>query len=356
VHRPESPAGQGDGPSALPAVTPEVAAEAAVWVARMHGPERSAQMERECLAWQGRSATHALAFERCTDTWQAASGVTLRDYAKAADRGRPRNGEAPQPPARMSWVVALVLVVLGGAFVFPWRAGLYETAVGEQRVIVLTDGTRMSLNTQTRVHVDMAAERRSVKVDHGEAYFEVAKDSARPFVVEAAGAEVVAVGTAFLVRSTPVGSAASDALSVTLVEGRVVVRDPFGSAGGLKDPVMLNPGQRIRLSSVGASARASVSPVSLDSPRMDQALAWRRGEVVFDDVALLDALAEMNRYSSRPVVAREAAAVVGLRVSGVFRTGESQKFARALAKLHGLELIESQDRLELVVTADRRPG
>ena len=69
-------------------LTPEIAAEASVWIARLHGPDRSLQMERECLAWQARSAAHRLAFERCTEVWEGVPGVRLADaYATAASRG-----------------------------------------------------------------------------------------------------------------------------------------------------------------------------------------------------------------------------------------------------------------------------
>ena len=81
---PQAPAGRGESRDAHGVVTPEIAAEAAVWIARLHGPDRSSQMERECLAWQARSEAHSVAFERCTDTWQDVASATLRDYATAA--------------------------------------------------------------------------------------------------------------------------------------------------------------------------------------------------------------------------------------------------------------------------------
>jgi transmembrane sensor len=329
-------------------VTPEIAAEAAVWVARLHGPDRSSGMERECVAWQGRSAAHALAFERCTETWQAAAGLTLRAYASESSAGM-RAGRWRQSPARvhLAAAVALVLGVLGGASVFPWRAGLYETGVGEQRVVVLGDGSRMSLNTSTRAHVGMSASLRSVKIEHGEAYFEVAKDVGRPFIVQAGGATVTATGTAFAVRSADEGSSGNDALMVTLVEGQVVVRASAGAVDGKEKAVVLAPGERLRVRAAGmAPGRSAGSP--LDRPRLDQALSWRRGEVVFDDIALLEAVAEMNRYSTRAIVVRDTAAVRSMRVSGVFRTGETRQFANALAELHGLRLVEMPDRFELM--------
>lgn len=354
MREPRAPAEQGSKHVQAPVVTPEIAAEAAVWVARLHGPDRSPGMERECVAWQGTSAAHALAFERCTETWQAAAGLTLRAYASDSPSAGMRAGRWRQSPARMhlAAAVALVLGVLGGVSVFPWSAGLYETGVGEQRAVVLDDGSRMSLNTSTRAQLKMSSSRRSVKIERGEAYFEVAKDADRPFIVEAGGAKVIATGTAFAVRSAPEGSGGAGAMTVTLVEGQVIVHAPEGVAGGKKRAVVLAPGERFRVQTGGAAKGAELSTL-LDRPRVDQALAWRRGEVVFDDVAVVDGVAEMNRYSTRVIVVMDAAAVRGLRVSGVFRTGDSLSFARALAKLYGLQLVETRSRLEIRAALER---
>lgn len=75
--------------------------------------------------------------------------------------------------------------------------------------------------------------------------------------------------------------------------------------------------------------------------------AWKRGEAIFDNTSLLDAVAEMNRYSAVPIVVAGADSLSGLRVSGVFRTGDNLSFARALASLHGLTMRERSDRLEI---------
>ena len=94
-------------------------------------------------------------------------------------------------------------VLIGGAGVFAhlWGDGdLYATKVGEQQLVVLDDGTRMTLNTDTRVRVEIGPDLRSVNVQAGEALFEVAKDPRRPFVVHVADSEVVALGTVFSVR------------------------------------------------------------------------------------------------------------------------------------------------------------
>jgi ferric-dicitrate binding protein FerR (iron transport regulator) len=96
VQQPQAPAGRGESRNAHGVVTPEIAVVAAVWIARLHGPDRSSQMERECLTWRERSEAHRVAFERCTDTWQDVAGVTPRGYATAAATG----AEAQQKGAR----------------------------------------------------------------------------------------------------------------------------------------------------------------------------------------------------------------------------------------------------------------
>ena len=130
-------------PVGPPLVPKDVAAEAAVWITRLHGGHRTPQMEQECRAWQARSAAHRLAFERCTDTWQDVAGLTLAGYATATAAREPGGGSAARSlPWRSSLTVALVLVASVLAL-RPWSAEeAYDTGVGEQRVVVLPDGTR----------------------------------------------------------------------------------------------------------------------------------------------------------------------------------------------------------------------
>jgi len=80
---------------------------------------------------------------------------------------------------------------------------------------------------------------------------------------------------------------------------------------------------------------------------MDQVLAWKRGEASFDNVSLLEAVEEMNRYDRVPIVVT-GAALTERRVSGVFKTGNNASFADAVARLYGLVVRNHGDRLELV--------
>jgi transmembrane sensor len=334
-------------------VTREIAAEAAVWIARLHGPDRSPDMERECLAWQARSAAHRLAFERCTDVWEAIPGVRLADaYASAAAMGSVPGAAAAARSGRwhaLAVACAVCVSAAGGWGWHQWReAGVYATAVGEQRVVVLDDGTRMSLNTDTRARTRLDPALRFVEVQHGEALFEVAKDARRPFVVRVADSEVVAVGTVFTVRVGAEGRQADRGLAVTLIEGRVTVQPATESArDGIapSKPLPMRAGDRVRLVK-RAGNPAEPATEQVDRPSIDQVTAWRRSEAVFDDEALADAVADMNRYSRTPIVLVDAS-LATLRVSGMYRTGDSAGFVRAVAALHGLEARETNGRLEL---------
>lgn len=356
--------GAGGSPGGGALVTREIAAEAAVWIARLHGPGRSRHLERACLAWQARSPAHRLAFERCTDLWMDVAGVDRAAVARAAasapEQGPPLGEHAGRAGQGTVWLlrprtlasaltatVALVAVLV----LQPWRdIDTYGTTLGEQRLVVLGDGTRMSLNTATQVKVELGPTQRRVSVEGGEAFFEVAKDASRPFVVQAAGTEVRATGTAFVVRLLPAAAGAVEALDVTLVEGQVVVREAAPRMTATAPPVVMAAGERLRLSGSQteqgrAASNAAPAQPQRDRPRLDQVLAWKRGEAVFDNTSLPEALAEMNRYSTMPIVADPSLAA--LRISGLYRTGDNAGFARAVAALHGLTVREQPERLVL---------
>jgi transmembrane sensor len=301
-----------------PRVPPDIAAEAAVWVARLHGPGRSKQMERECLAWQARSAAHREAFERCTETWQDVPRVTLASAYETAS-GRAASGGARNPwrNGSLGWAFAFtVMAVVGVVALQQWReAGTYGTGVGEQQLVVLDDGSRVSLNTDTRVRVALGPDRRTV----------------------------------FAVRFSADGSSNDEALAVTLIEGSVSVgpASTWSTAGPAPARrIVMLPGERLRLAKAAAGTSTEASP-RVDRPNVQQAVAWKRNEVVFDDVSVEEAIAEMNRYSRTPVVLLHPSGLTDLRVSGLFRTGDNAGFARAVAALHGLKVHERAGRLEL---------
>lgn len=290
-------------------------AEAAVWLARLQSNTRTEETDRAFHSWLKRDA-HRAAFEKASEIWDILPGAV--NCALPAEPGRPRFRRF----LSLAFVVASagVAAFLIGYF---WTAPLpvYETQVGQQQSVTLEDGTRIALNTNSSVTVNYAAHTREVRLDRGEAMFEVSKDASRPFIVSSEDKQIRALGTRFVVREDP------QRMAVTLLEGSVEVSR---LADDKPIPVaVLVPGERITLVGKGGAM--------LDRPALDVLTAWRGGQVIFDDVMLVDAANEFNRYVTEPWVVMDPA-VAALRISGVFSTRDPGDFAATIADLHGLHV------------------
>ena len=293
-----------------------VRAEAAAWVAQIHGEEQSPEGEARLRAWLGESDEHRRAFERLTRTWEQAGKIRLRASQDAvAIEPRRRSRFVP-------WAAAAAMLVLAlGVAVYRLRVDAMVTEVGQQRVSVLPDGTRVTLNTNTRIEVNYDEHARRVRLIRGEAWFEVAKNATWPFLVSVDGEIVRALGTSFIVRRD-----GTQGISVTLVEGRVSIT-PIDQKAEPGEAQVLAPGQRLVLSEHSTSA--------VDRPDLTRVTAWRHGRVEFDATSLDDAAAEMNRYSKTRIILADAD-LARLSVGGVFRAGDSEEFVRIVTSAFGL--------------------
>lgn len=308
------------------AADPRIEAEAAAWLARLRGPQRSPQAERAFRAWLAADPRHEDVFSRATELWDLVGGA-----GAPLDRA-PQPWLARRPLALAAALAALACLAGGGAVLM--RDPTYHTRIGEQQSVVLSDGTRMTLNTDSRVVVRYSAGLRRVKLDRGEAMFEVAKNPRRPFIVVAAGEQVRALGTVFTVRRDGPG------VAVTLIEGRVSVSEKTGASPRLV--AMLAPGQRLTVRPDAGSA--------VDRPRLEAVTAWRRGQVVFDDTSLLDAAQELNRYGGRRILVGDPS-VGSMRISGIFSASDPDTFAAVASQALGLS-VHADDR-GLVLTRAR---
>jgi transmembrane sensor len=320
-------------------------AEAGVWVARLQGDDRDDALERSLRRWLKAHPLNGRAFELATEVWEDSQNLR-RVVPFAHEIASPRGSRSRRPlVALMATMVAFILI---GAVLYFVRAEGITTGVGEQRLLVLEDGTRVFLNTQTRVVSRYDEHARRVELTSGEAWFEVAKKPDWPFIVTVGDKQVTALGTSFLVRYD------ARRTTVTLVEGKVAVsamenaqsqpsvRQPQAALAGaaMMEPgvVTLAAGQRL---TVAASGTAQI-----DTPAMDKATAWRRGQVILDDTILGDAVIEMNRYGVVKLRVQQAqtAEVV---VNGLFQAGDSASFARAVAQTYGLRAIERDGEIVL---------
>jgi transmembrane sensor len=234
----------------------------------------------------------------------------------------------------------MALLLVAGIILWLVPAADLATEVGEQRLVTLSDGTHVFLNTATRIAVQYDAHIRWVELKSGEALFDVAKKPTWPFVVKAGDRQIRALGTSFVVRRDATQT------TVTLVEGTVsVIEDGSGpairhsraTAPAAHQAFTLTPGQRLTFR--GEQARLEVTS-------LDKAVAWRRGEIIFDDTTLSDAVKELNRYNKTELVVEQPQAQA-VRVTGLFQAGDSLSFAHAVAQSYGLTVEERPDTIVL---------
>jgi transmembrane sensor len=304
-------------------VPPERLAEASVWIAKLHGDERGREIEDGLRRWLQANPENARAFELASEVWEAS------EQLRGVVPFRPLSHVEHRP--RWGLMAAVFAGVLAMAIVgIAWfqNAGVVTTAVGEQRQLVLDDGTRVLLNTDTRIVVKYDKTVRQVELHRGEAFFKVAKRSDWPFLVMAGERQVKALGTCFIVRKEV------EHLAVTLVEGSVLVSAAIPASPDFN----LAVGQRVTFDA-GAVAR-------LDTPSIERMTAWRRGQVILDDTPLQAAAAEMNRYNETKLIVADPDAAA-IPINGSFQAGDSTHFANAVAQAYGLVVVQRGDEIVL---------
>jgi transmembrane sensor len=203
----------------------------------------------------------------------------------------------------------------------------YRTTRGEVRLTPLSDGSTITLNTASVVAVRYTPLTRDVRLIEGEALFDVAKDSSRPFVVSAGGSRVRAVGTSFSVRRVGV-----EPTQVLVQEGIV---DLFGGGPADDVPIRLPANTRgIAFDKPGPSG--SAIKIALDPADVARRLAWRQGKIALEGITLAQAAAEFARYSETRIIIDDPS-VARLTTTGLFSAHDPAGFARAAALTFGLQ-------------------
>jgi transmembrane sensor len=294
--------------------------QAAAWVIRLHAEPSEVDLQKFAL-WQAQGPEHLRAYEQASLAWTAVGEHSASPKLLAMRRGAlDRTGRYARRWHRRSvaaGLAALVVIPLGILYLSSLRAPpeqQFETGRGEQRVIMLADGSRMSLDAMTRIKIVYSHDERRVTLAAGRANFEVARDVARPMNVRAGPRTVTALGTVFTVERE------RHEVVVTLVEGRVAV----SSDNKARALIEMHARQQLRITDGGdVMMREGLDPVL--------ALAWREGKLIFDNEPLAKVVATMNNYVTIPIVAEGRAQE--LRVSGVFKAGDTPAFVEAMESL-----------------------
>lgn len=320
---------------------------AAEWLARQQGGTMSATESDALEQWLQADPQHRQAFVQC----QQLSLMTdfLKDDPDLSD-GLPEIRKSVERRSRvrsrLHWVGAVAAVMLiAVASVFTrnyYVVEYYQTGIGEQRVVHLDDGSTLMLNTDSRVGVRYHRDQRALFLERGEAFFMVAKNPSRPFVVNVQDAQVRALGTAFNVALR------AERVRVAVTQGVVEVQSE-SDLGHPQQLVKMLPGQGVRFSVARPQDNSGVVPINLE-----KITAWQTRRIYFDNDRLEDAIAEYNRYTTRKMVL-VGDALSNQRISGVFNVGDADGLAFALKQGFGAR-IKKNDRRILVLAPRPSPN
>jgi transmembrane sensor len=352
---------------------------AAEWLIRRHSGTWGQSDQAELDLWLGESSLNLVAYLRLELGWEEAgrlravaspdqpdlppfpSQLTLTPFFDPQPPTTPNAQDVPSADAtpsiapsiapskassrRSLFAVAATVILAAGIGTYVAMVPndhRYTTPVGGIRSVPMTDGSKVTLNTDSRIRVDLAERERRVELDKGEAFFEVAKDPIRPFVVTVGSKRVIAVGTQFSVRRD-----ASD-VQVIVTEGEVRIEDTTAArapaANGSSD-VFLTPGAVARASDAGVLVQRKTLP------EVEEQLSWRSGVLMFRNRTLVQAAAEFNRYNAQKLVIDDPG-VASLPIEGNFRATNVAAFAQLLQNGYPVAVTEEGDRI--VLKARRR--
>jgi transmembrane sensor len=288
----------------------DVNATAATWLVRMNAEDWSEDDQKMFDTWLVQSPAHRAAYWRL----KAAYAETSRLQAlRRPQQGRgPRKSAMPFLAATAATLVIAGIVAAATISFAPQSSERYATQVGGSKTLALRDGTRIELNTATEVRVSLTKTQRTVWLDKGEAFFEVAHDAQRPFIVMVAGHRVTDIGTKFLIRHDPAR------LEVAVVEGKV----GFDSS----DPASRAQPLQLAAGDVLVATPHAITVKAKREEDLATELGWRRGMLIFHHTTLGEAAAEFNRYNGHQLVVGDSASA--LTINGVFPKNDVPAFVR----------------------------
>jgi transmembrane sensor len=355
--------------------TTSILEQASHWWELLHSEAASSTDHREFGEWVARSPERVEAYLQTARLVQAiksprlhwpntAAEVLIRQakaspeavlpfstgrVTAAADRGGARHFRS------FAWGAAAVLLIgIGLALFLRQTAQEYRTELGEQRSVLLADGSRVTLNTATTIEVNLRKGRRWVRLVEGEALFEVAHDTGRPFEVRAGNAVIGDVGTQFNVDMSKDGTA------VTVVEGQVAVNSAAagGSAGGSAGGKAADSGAESMSEGLilRANDRIVITPAGLGAPQhgvnVAAAVLWTQRQLMFEHRPLSEVAEEFNRYN-KDRIDINSAELKRQEVTGVFAAKDPDSFVAFLSGIPGVDIRVGADGAHIVTLRNR---
>lgn len=297
---------------------------AAAWAFRHPlGPGDQVQLD----AWLAQDRRHA--------------GALLRAQAALAcmDEALQSENEQPDPApfwTRRKWLAAGIggsmAAACAGVIGISRLTGQHvATERGEIRRLPLADGSVATIDSGSDMRVSLGDEARRITLDKGQAWFQVAKDRRRPFIVDAGLAQARAIGTAFSVSRTDHG------VQIAVTEGTVAT---WASDGGGSMTIL-------KAGDFATFERGALVPVTGNAPReIERSLAWRMGEIALEGDTLRDAVNRFNRYNAQQLVIVDES-LANEKLIGLFRIDNPSGFARTLAASLDVVVTTTPDAIRL---------
>ncbi|MFT3967626.1 MAG: FecR domain-containing protein [Sphingobium sp.] len=292
-------------------------------------------------SWAELDPAHGVALAKAEASWDLAQ--RLREappqIGREAIAGPAGRLEASLEPllSRRAMAAMLGLTILCAGSIIATQKMLavdrYRTGIGEERMVRLADGSLVHLNTDSAIEVALGAEQRDINLLRGEARFDVAHDTNRPFIVTAGGSSIRAVGTSFTVRMRP------ELTELMVIEGKVAVRD------GTMPSTMVAAG------TAAAIRGGTVATTRLAPQQVAQRTAWQQGMLTFGGETLAQAVEECNRYRHVPLVIGDPQ-IASIRIGGTFRADGGDQFVLALEHGFGIRSIRGGDAVLLLSAQD----
>lgn len=331
----------------MPSPEQAVKETAAYWAMRLASEDCGPADRAAFTAWRDEHPDHAAAFERTERALRTVDRQMAHPELEAMAR-QVLVATSPKRSLLTGWLtagVAASLLLFAGVFsLFTQRAGLasegapvttslemYETAVGERSTVTLSDGSIVTLNTNSKVEVDFEDAERKIALVRGQALFEVTKDVSRPFVVKAGNQRITALGTTFDIRFDQ-----QDEVRVVLVEGRVAVDEV--------DEVREKPvtAKRVEMAAGDTLIASATADWEIVKTNVELVTSWRDGRLVFREEPLEQAVSEINRYSTSKIQLADDPRLKEMTVSGVFNVGKTDSFVLALETMHQIKARKTQ--------------
>jgi transmembrane sensor len=346
---------------------PTMKQQAAEWLIKLDGDSVLSPEELQSLReWLARSPAHREQLFRLAELWNEMN--VLSELAVPLDSHTQHDWSTWLRPSRIIATAAMILAAVGLIIFIDSESpvdsnGLYATAVGQQSLITLSDGSTVNLNTDSQIRVNYGDEYRDVYLLRGEAHFSVTDDREMPFRVLAGGDRIRALGTAFSVYIR------DGTVDVTVSEGSVVLERigpaeiPLVATAAAPAPTVepqvkelgtLRAGQVATISSLVDEAGETDSLRnfgSIEPPEMLRRLSWTEGVLLFSGESLEEVVREISRYTVAEIEFADPE-VGAIRIGGRFPVGETETMFDTLENAFGLRVTRSSEDHVLISAGD----